>query len=332
MTRFVTEIVRELNKISEVELFLLVTNIDQTVTFPENKYIISNWPTSPLEFFQSLRLNKYGFDAVFSPHYFFGGAFRKFILIRTVFDLIAFRYPYIGSSLQWKLFYSTKCFLKRFIHHSDGIATISETVKKQIEEISDRPIGMIGCASMSFEVQNRGNTKNLLYIGRYESYKNIEVLIHAMDGLEDYTLLLAGNCSEQRKSILLKDSRSKDRILFLGRIDDGEYFRLLESCFALVMPSKDEGFGLPVIEAMNAGCPVICSDTPIFREVAGDAALFFALDNPHELAKQIRALEAPDLRQTMGEKASFNLKRFSWKTCANELIRFIHKLLEKPAL
>lgn len=326
MTRYCSELIRELNNLDVVELFLLVTNADQAKNFPENKYILSNHPTSLLEFFQALRINKYGFDAVFCPHYFFGGSFRRFILIRTIFDLIAFEHSYIGSSLQWKLFYSTKCFLKKIVNFSDGIATISETVKRQIAQITDRPVAVIGCASMNFDVKNRGDTKNLLYIGRYERYKNVEVLIQAMDDLKNYTLLLAGNCDEQRKNSLIKHSHSKNRILFLGRINDGEYVRLLESSFALVMPSKDEGFGLPVVEAMNAGCPVICSDIPIFREIAGSAALFFGVNDAHGLANQVKMLEDLKIRQTLIDQSSINVQRFNWGNSAKEILKFIHRL------
>jgi len=323
MTRFCTEVIKELNKHSEVEMFLLVTNVDQAKNFPENRYILSNHPSSFIEFFQSLRLNKYGFDAVFCPHYFFGGNFRKFILIRTVYDLIPFVHPYLGSSLQWKLFFSNKLFLKIILSISEGIATISETVKKQISQITDRPIAVISCASMDVNIKNHGGSKRLLYIGRYETYKNVEILIQAMDFLPGFTLLLAGYCEEIRKIDLLKNSQAKDRIVFLGRIDDAAYLRLLEGCDALVMPSKDEGFGLPVVEAMNAGCPVICSNIPIFREIAGGAALFFEVDDAQGLANQVRALEDPEFRKRVIEQSLNNVQRFSWKNSAKELLKFI---------
>lgn len=323
MTRYCTELIKELNKLDEVELLLLVTNATQLHNFPKNRYILSNHPSSLIEFFQALRLKKYGFDAVFCPHYFFGGAFRNFILIRTIHDFIAFDHPYFGSSLKWRLFFSNQLLLKAILNHSDGVATISGTVKKRLAQITDRPIALISNASMNFNIKNRGCTKNLLYIGRYETYKNVEILIQAMDHLTEYTLLLAGRCDETRKQNLIKDSISKNRIVFLGKIDDATYLQLLESSFALMMPSIDEGFGLPVVEAMNARCPVICSDIPIFREIAGSAALFFKVDDALGLARQIKVLEDPRIRQKMIEKSSINVQRFSWKKSAEELLIFI---------
>jgi glycosyltransferase involved in cell wall biosynthesis len=323
MTRFCIELIKELSKDRNVELSFLITNENQAKLFRENSCIFTNHPSSFFEFFQSLRLNKYGFDAVFSPHYLFGGCFRKFILIRTIHDLLPFMHSYFGSSIQWKLFFSTKLFLKRILNNCEGIATISETVKKQISQITDRPIEVISCASMDVNVKNHGGSKSLLYIGRYETYKNVEILIQAMESLQEFTLFLAGYCEETRKIRLLKDSRAKDRIVFLGRIDDAAYLRLLESCDALVMPSKDEGFGLPVVEAMNAGCPVICSDIPIFREIAGKAALFFEVDDVQGLANQVKALEDPEFRKRVIEQSLNNVQRFSWKNSAKELLKFI---------
>ena len=325
MTRLSTELIKELNNFDEVDLSLLVMNVDQAKSFPENKLILCHGPASPLEFFQSLRLNKYGFDAVFSPHFLFGGSFRKFILIRSVLDLIPFTVCSYKSSILWKVFFSNKLFLKTILNHTDGIATISETVKKQVAQITKRPITMISCASMNFNIKNRGGTKNLLYIGRYESNKNVEILIQSLEYLQEFTLLLAGHCEETRKIDLLKGSRAKDRIVFLGRIDDAAYLQLLESCNALLMPSKDEGFGLPVVEAMNAGCPVICSNIPIFREIAGEAALFFEVDDAQGLANQVKALDDPEFRKGVIEQSLINVQRFSWKNSAKELLKFIHR-------
>jgi glycosyltransferase involved in cell wall biosynthesis len=323
MTRFCTELIKALNAIDEVDLFLLVTKADQAKCFPENQFIVTNYPSSPLEFFQSLRLKKYGFDAVYCPHYFFGGWLRNFILVRTIHDLIPFEYPYFGSCFKWRLFFSSKWFLKKILNQGDGVATVSETVKKQIAQITDRAIAVVSNASMNINIKNRGGTKNLLYIGRYETYKNVEVLIRAMDHLDDFKLLLVGHCEEARKTILLKDSCSKDRIFFLGRIEDAAYLQLMECCFALVMPSKIEGFGLPVVEAMNAGCPVICSDIPIFREVAGKDALFFDVNDASDLAYQVKSLEDPAVRQEAIEKATNNVQRFSWEKSAKDLLSFI---------
>ena len=94
----------------------------------------------------------------------------------------------------------------------------------------------------------------------------------------------------------------------------------------MALPSREEGFGLPVIEAMSAGCPVVCSDIDIFREVGGEAGLYFDPNSSDEIVDIIRQLENAKYRKEIVAKGLLNAKRFSWTKSAIELKLFLDEI------
>jgi glycosyltransferase involved in cell wall biosynthesis len=136
--------------------------------------------------------------------------------------------------------------------------------------------------------------------------------------LPNFELHLLSALSDQTKArfvALAGDSSS--RLVFHNGVSDDEYRQLLGEAFALVSASKDEGFGIPLIEAMSLGTPVVCSDIPIFREVADGAALYFDADDAEQFAKQVQTLGS-EWRQA-SQKALENAERFSWADSARKL-------------
>lgn len=96
----------------------------------------------------------------------------------------------------------------------------------------------------------------------------------------------------------------------------------------MVFPSTYEGFGLPVLEAMALGVPVVCSRTSSLPEVAGDAAVFFDPNSVDDMAKEIVSVACnPSLRDTLREKGRINLKRFSWEQTASATLEAYEKAL-----
>lgn len=112
----------------------------------------------------------------------------------------------------------------------------------------------------------------------------------------------------------------------IGRIEHQELTNALKSYDAFVFPSMAETFGFPMVEAMRAGIPLIVSDIPIHREICGDAALYFELSNPHDLAAQITELDSnPALRSDLIERAKKRaVEKFSWE----KHINLLHNSLE----
>jgi glycosyltransferase involved in cell wall biosynthesis len=95
---------------------------------------------------------------------------------------------------------------------------------------------------------------------------------------------------------------------------------------ALVSASLDEGFGIPVIEAMGRGCPAIISDIEIFREVGGSAAIFFDPQSPADFAKSVLQLESKSAWQTRSRESLKQAQKFNWEASADELIEAINSL------
>lgn len=96
---------------------------------------------------------------------------------------------------------------------------------------------------------------------------------------------------------------------------------LIQAAGALVQPSLYEGFGLPVIEAMSCGCPVVASDIAVFREVANDAAVYVPPAAPAELGVALRALaESADRRAMLSRRGIARARAFSWETCAADTL------------
>ena len=112
-------------------------------------------------------------------------------------------------------------------------------------------------------------------------YKNVEVLIKGMAHLSpDFTLHLLSKVLEDRKAELSKLIKPNVNVVFHNGVSDEEYLKLLQGAYCLASASKEEGFGLPIIEAQMIGTPVVCSDMTIFHEVAGNGALFFDYNFP----------------------------------------------------
>ena len=105
----------------------------------------------------------------------------------------------------------------------------------------------------------------------------------------------------------------------LGYVSDGELRALYQHALGYVFPTFYEGFGLPVLEAMSSGCPVICSNGSSLPEVGGDAVLYCDPRDPEDIARQMRALcDDPALRVALAEKGARQAQAFSWETAARQ--------------
>jgi len=115
-------------------------------------------------------------------------------------------------------------------------------------------------------------------------------------------------------------------VIFHEGVTDQEYQELLKDSFALVSASKDEGFGIPLVEAMQQGTPVLVTDMEIFHEVAGIAGTFFDAESPEDFAKQGLSLESPKLWNYLSKQSLEQAKQFSWDTSADALIELFSEI------
>lgn len=169
-----------------------------------------------------------------------------------------------------------------------------------------------------------------LYIGTLQPRKNIGNLIYAFAMLHkehgEYKLVIAGKKGWMYQEIfdLTKKLKIDHSVHFVGYITENDKSFLLNKALCLVFPSLYEGFGIPLLEAFSAGCPVVCSNTSSLPEVAGSAALYFDPKNPNDILDKLRKIESDlPLRHTLIEAGERRLMNFSWERCAQKTLETI---------
>jgi len=170
----------------------------------------------------------------------------------------------------------------------------------------------------------------LLNVGRVEPRKNQLSALAAVESLPGTLLVCAGAVHDESLAARLDAS---PQCLLLGRVTDAERELLYRRAEALLFPSLYEGFGLPVLEAMRQGLPVIASGTSSLPEVGGDAAIYLA--DPHDstaMAEAIRRLrEDPALRRRLVAAGRRQASRFSWDACAEGIAAVVRTQLSSGA-
>lgn len=175
----------------------------------------------------------------------------------------------------------------------------------------------------------------LLYLGTLQPRKNLIRLIkafhHAVSVLQNRTLqlVIAGRRGWLYDEIFAQVTRLKltDRVIFTDYLPDIDKPALLSGALAYVFPSLYEGFGLPVLEAMACGTPVLTSNTSSLPEVAGDAAILVNPHNPADIATGLIALLTnPTLRQQCITRGYQQLEKFSWQRSAEKIWQILQEL------
>ena len=165
----------------------------------------------------------------------------------------------------------------------------------------------------------------LFYLGNFRNYKNVPTLIR---GFAHYLkcssspldLVIAGNDDNTAIHALCADLAITDKVHFFNRPSDEMVDNLYRNARAFVFPSLFEGFGIPPIEAMIYGIPVIISDAEALVETSGDAALVFDRKRPEDLAVKIeQLLSNPDLRNDLVQRGFECARRYTWENSAKQL-------------
>jgi glycosyltransferase involved in cell wall biosynthesis len=247
-------------------------------------------------------------SALYAPHYNIPLMWRRKLLV-TIHDLNHLLDATYRGSLKSRLY--AKPFLSIAARNADVVITPSEYTKAMISEhLHTEParISVIpGCVASCFRRMDKNKARlgvagrfgitrpYLLFVGSCAPNKNVPLLLESVARLrgrrKDAPLLvLAGN--DDKGKLRMQDYGRKlglqDHIVWLERINDGLLAELYSAALMTVVPSFEEGFGLPVIESMACGTPVVCSQAASLPEVAGDAALFFS---PHSCEQLITNIE-----------------------------------------
>jgi glycosyltransferase involved in cell wall biosynthesis len=173
----------------------------------------------------------------------------------------------------------------------------------------------------------------VLYVGRRGLYKNFRVLLQAFAGLShrrrDLHLVCVGGgpfLDGERQHIT---SLGVERHVVRVDLDDAQLGAAYREATCFVFPSKIEGFGLPVLEALASGCPTLLADIPIFREIGADAALYFSPDDVGSLLDLLeRASADRDLRRRLAADGQLRSRQFTWEQTARRSLRLYRTLLD----
>ncbi len=342
ITRYSEQLFAALSRIRPVTA--LVSSKEQAERLPAgSSYLMVNEPTSIRELTLATRLNRAGASIVFSPMQTTSGLGRRYKLISTVHDLIYYRrrkapsFLPFGVRVIWRLYHLSFWPQRLLLKQSDALVTVSETTKRDIAKARLWPaVKPLRIASPAFDAEIfsaqkgesavSGAKKTLVYAGSYMPYKGVETIIEALKVLPDFELLLVSTASDgvQRRLRQLA-GESATRVKFLGGLADADYTQLLRNSTAFVSASIDEGFGIPLIEAMACGTAVVCSDIPVFREVAGDAAEFFEPSNAKSLAEAVNRLTSERL-SALRDKGIQRSNHYNWDASARVLSNLIDEL------
>lgn len=238
-------------------------------------------------------------------------------LVMTLHDLAAVDHPELHSARRVAAQQEQLAALRR----ASVVLTVSATTRARAiahgvpaERIVVTPLGYTPLPPVTGE--RVVAEPYLLAVGELTPRKNLGVLTQAFSaaGLTGHRLVIAGPGNADAGDLLGPDI---DDVVLLGAVDDDTLARLYRDAVALCFPSKAEGFGLPVLEAMAQGLPVLASDIEVVREVGGDAILTAPVDDVHRWAEGLRRLvEDAALRRQLSAAGRARASGFTWEATA----------------
>ena len=226
------------------------------------------------------------------------------------------------------------------LHNADHIVAISQSTRRDLLEtypaISAGKVTVIPLAAEAPERHTRVSFPDvirkcgldlaagsyLLYVGARHGYKNYQIIVDLLRhrrGSRELRVLCVGGESHQRDLAALRALGLERNVLFVEFVGDDELSVLYRNALALIYPSRYEGFGLPVLEAMAEGCPVVCSEAASLPEVGGDAALYFAPESVESLESALTRLLST-ARDEIVQRGLRNAARFSWDRSTRALV------------
>ncbi|WP_022885061.1 glycosyltransferase family 4 protein [Glaciibacter superstes] len=332
ISRYTAGLVTELGRLHPVTM--LISDHRQLDLLPALPWQLVSAPTSIREPLVARTVNRLKPDVVFTPMQTMGSWGRKYRLILTVHDLIYYRHRTPPRDLAapirllWRLYHLSWWPQRMLLNRADGVVTVSETTKGLIEEhhLTDRPVSVIPNAADPVRepvAERRApESARLVYMGSFMPYKNVDTLVRAVSDLPGYELHLMSRVSRQEQDRLTALAPQAS-LVFHNGASDAEYSAVLSSATALVSASHDEGFGIPLVEAMSIGIPVVVSDIPIFREIGGDAAVYFPADDADALTAAVLGLRAAGEWATRSALSLRQSARFTWRESARKLLSLL---------
>lgn len=353
--RYIRNLLAELALLDTPHTFVVFLLPDTFATFqlPNSKWEkrIANvhWHTVKEQLVMPSVFNKAHVDLVHIPYFNVPLLYTKPYIV-TIHDLTVLHFqtgkattlPYILYFIKWIGYYLV---LRIGLTRAKHIIAVSKTVQEDLRQslgIAKDKITVtyegvdkkLQCPMLNAKCQRENKLKitqpYILYVGNAYPHKNVDVLIHAFDAFKktsqgkDFHLVLIGSDTMfyKRLHAFVETVLSKDAIQFTGAISDEMLIHAYSYAHCLVFPSLSEGFGLPALEALSLGCPVICSDIGIFHEILGSWVTYFDPTSPSSLVKALQG--------SIGKKRmppTNLLSQYSWYKMAKQTLSLYEQIL-----
>jgi glycosyltransferase involved in cell wall biosynthesis len=340
--------VKEILRLDHSNQYLLYTNSNKH-PFEDGKNVQIKVVSAPLwkwhlKTLKDLLANNV--DLFFAPTSYIIPALapKKLKVIITVHDLVAFMFP-AGHTAKAVLL--ERFTLKKALKKAIGVFSVSENTKKDLLKrfkYPERKIHMTPCAPSEFFLSNVPNEElesfrekmNLpqnfiLAVGTLEPRKNFDTLIKSFVIIKrkypDYKLVIVGKKGWKYHLIetALKHYKMEKEVIFPGYLEDKDLHMIYALAKVFVFPSLYEGFGIPPLEAMASGCPVVSSNVASMPEVIGQGGLLIDPKNALKIADAVCSLlEDEDARKMMVERGREQAAKFTWSESAGKALEVIN--------
>ncbi len=345
---YATEVVRRWIVNHPEHSFLLITDRPSDLVFPEAPHV-TQWVVPPaarhplsFKYWYDIKaaraVKKWKADVWFQPFGFCSLTSRCRQLL-MIHDLAFLHHPeYISWYQRW--YY--KWYTPSFIRKAAKLATVSEYSAKEIaanyriaasDIIVASGAAREGFAPIDWEEKMAvkdgyaDGREYFLFVGGIHPRKNLMNLLKAFSMFKKWQhsnmkLLVVGRLAWQYDDILekLKTYKYREDVVMLDYVPEPQLRKLVAGAYALVYPSWFEGFGLPIVEAMQSGVPVLASDTSSMPEVGGDAILYAPPGDPEAIGKHMLALYRNEtVRASLVEKGLERARAFNWDKTADAL-------------
>lgn len=346
--------------IEDLSRFPAVRVVEVASSRPTTEAAVADSSRSPFDMFRLYRrVSQTQLDVMFFPAvYSWFPVPQKLPTMLTVMDAIAEHYPkLIFSSWKSRALWTLK--VKLAIWNSQRILTLTEASRQEIVDyigVSAADIDIAGCApSGSFvattDAQRISRAREraglppdspiIVYVGGLAPHKNLHGLLDGFEkacaggALGDVHVALVGDFEgagflsnyDSLRARVLQSKHLAGRVHFTGYVSDEDLIALYSSALAAAMPSYSEGFGLPAIEAMACGSPVLSSTLGSLPEVVGDAGIYFDPFNTDEIASAITEMATNRVkREALSERALLRAPQFTWERAARLALTHIENM------
>ena len=350
--RYTENLIRHLLELPNATEYTLIINSDNHEKFIDYldrvHLVLNNAPHHTLREQLSLSSNilQSKSDLIHFPHYIVPIFNSGKPYVVTIHDIIKHKYSKDSSTLNPILFRSKYFFydwtVKNAIRDSKAIIVPSNYVKNDLVEWFKAPLSKIfvtyegaddfkalkQVGNFSFPLADQSY---ILVVGNAYPYKNVQTVIASIAQLdENLHVVMVGvrDVFVHNLEPLIKSLGIKHRVHLLGFVDDATLSFLYSHALCYVSASLEEGFGIQPLEAMTMNCPVIVSDIPTYREICGNAVLYFPPQNHLALRDAILALTLTK-RKTLIEKGKVKVSQYSWRKMAKETHEIYERIVAK---